>query len=177
MIAIESLSKTRFILWPVLCALVILFGVPAFGKPNEILAGKVVSVTDGDTISVLSHQAPVKVRLASVDCPEKAQPFGTLAKKFTADSCFGKQVEVSVLGRDRYGRLIGSVYLESGKCLNTELVKVGLAWWYEKYDPGNIMLSKLQQQAKDRRLGLWIQPQPIRPWEFRRQKKNQLEVR
>jgi micrococcal nuclease len=80
---------------------------PAFAEEFQ---GKVVGVADGDTITVLQGTTPVKIRLQAVDCPEKAQPFGTRAKQFTSEMVFGKVVTVKVATRDKYGRTVGWVY-------------------------------------------------------------------
>src|SRR5207247_5883541 len=96
----------------------------------EQFTGKVVGISDGDTISVLREGKAVKVRLYGVDAPEKAQAFGTQARKFTGDLVFQRDVTVVVHTTDRYGRLVGDVLLPDGLSLTQELVKAGLAWWY-----------------------------------------------
>src|SRR2546422_9117216 len=97
--------------------------------------GKVVGVTDGDTISVMHNGRAEKIRLHGIDCPEKGQAFGQRAKQFTSTLVFGKEVTVTVQDSDKYGRTIGEVTLLDGRVLNHELVKAGLAWWYRKYAP------------------------------------------
>lgn len=92
---------------------------------GESFTGKVVGITDGDTIKVMRDEKAVKVRLHGVDCPERRQAFGTVAKKYTSDLVFGKQVTVELRGKSYY-RLVGRVVLLDGRCLNEELVKAGL---------------------------------------------------
>ena len=95
----------------------------------EQFTGKVVGISDGDTISVLREGRAVKVRLYGVDAPEKAQAFGTQARTFTSDAAFQQTVTVEVHTTDRYGRLVGGVLFPDGRSLNQELVRAGMAWW------------------------------------------------
>ena len=111
--------------------LVLLCTPPIFAA--ETIEGKVVSVADGDTLTVLKGKEQVKVRLHGVDAPEKAQDFGTASRTFTSEACFGKEVTVEVKDTDRYGRKVGIVTLPDGRVLNHELVKAGLAHWYAAY--------------------------------------------
>jgi micrococcal nuclease len=94
--------------------------------------GKVVSVSDGDTIKVLKDGQQVKIRLAAIDCPEKKQPYGQKAKQFTADMVAGKVVKIWEIDTDRYGRIVGFVFI-GDKNLNKELLRAGLAWHYKQY--------------------------------------------
>ena len=121
---------------------------------SDTLRGKVVGVSDGDTISVMREGRAVKVRLAGIDCPEKGQPFGTRAERFTSDLAFGKEVTVGVKTTDRYGRIVGEVILLDDTSLNKELVYVGLAWWYRKYAPNDRTLKALETGARDAKRGL-----------------------
>lgn len=134
----------------------------------EILQGKVVGLSDGDTIEVLQIRRTVRIRLHGIDCPEMGQAFGMQAKRVASDLVFGKDVKVKVLTRDKYGRLVGIVNLEDGTNLNRELVRRGMAWWYVKYAPSDTELSMLQDTARSKKIGLWSQPNPIPPWQYRR---------
>jgi endonuclease YncB( thermonuclease family) len=109
----------------------------------------------------------VKVRLHGIDCPEKKQPFGTRAKRYTSDMAFGRQVTVQVQTTDRYGRIVGEVILPDGSSLNKELVFVGLAWWYRKYAPNDKTLKALEAGARAAKRGLWADKKPIPPWKWR----------
>ena len=129
--------------------------------------GKVVGVIDGDTIEVLHNRQAERIRLYGIDCPEKRQAFGTKAKQFTSQLVFGKTVTVRVNDRDKYGRTIGEVILLDGRNLNQELVRTGLAWWYRKYAPGDAALERLETEAREAQRGLWADPNPIPPWEWR----------
>ena len=138
--------------------------------PSVHFTGKVVEVTDGDTISVMHNGKAEKVRLSGIDCPEKSQAFGQRAKQFTSELVFGKDVTVTVHDTDKYGRTIGEVKLLDGRVLSQELVKAGLAWWYRKYAPGDTTLERLETEARNAKQGLWVDPNPIPPWEWRHKK-------
>ena len=137
---------------------------------ENTISGKVVSVTDGDTITVLdSSNTQHRIRIYGVDCPESHQDYGQKAKQFTSDLVFGKTVEVKVMDTDRYGRTVGIVNVD-GKCLNEELVKNGMAWFYGQYCKASFcsQWKQYQEEARSRKIGLWEIENPIRPWEFRR---------
>ena len=129
--------------------------------------GKVVGVTDGDTITVLHNGRGEKIRLNGIDCPEKAQAYGHKAKEAASVLVFGKQVTITTHGQDKYGRTIGDVILPDGTNVNHTLVKEGWCWWYRKYAPGNITLERLESEARDAKRGLWVEPNPMPPWEWR----------
>jgi len=133
------------------------------------IKGQVVSVSDGDTITVLQDSGQHKIRLYGIDSPEKKQDFGQKAKQFTSRMVFKQEVRVVAYDTDRYGRTVGVVYIGE-KCLNEELVKNGLAWVYKKYcsDVFCNHWLKLEQEARANKIGLWVYDNPIPPWEFRR---------
>ena len=134
--------------------------------------GKVVGVSDGDTITVMHNGKGEKIRLYGVDCPEKRQDFGQKAKKFTSSMAYGKIADVEPVTTDGYGRTVALVKVE-GKSLNEELLKAGLAWVYTKYcnKPFCNEWRKYEDQARQNKTGLWSMPNPVPPWEFRRGKK------
>ncbi len=136
-------------------------------------SGMVVGVTDGDTIKVMgTHNKQVKIRLYGIDCPEKSQAFGKKAKQFTSKLVFGKVVEVEVMDTDRYGRTVALVAVNK-QILNEELLKAGLAWVYYQYCHEIICHAWADYQfaAKLDKRGLWRDPDPIPPWEFRRKRR------
>ena len=132
--------------------------------------GKVVSVSDGDTITVMNNSRVERIRLYGVDCPEKHQDFGNRAKQFTSNMVFGKTVDVEPIDTDRYGRTVGLVKV-NGKSLNEEIIKNGFAWLYSQYchKPFCNTWYRYQEEAKQKRIGLWSMPNPVPPWEFRRE--------
>ncbi len=140
------------------------------GASTQTLAadftGRVVSVTDGDTITVLHNGKGERIRLHGIDGPEKRQAFGNRAKQFTSKLVFGETVTVQVMDRDRYGRTVGVVLLPDGRSLNHELVRAGLAWMYRRYT-NDQSLSDLEEEARVARRGLWADAEPVSPWEWR----------
>jgi len=137
---------------------------------EDALKGKVVSIADGDTLTVLAGTTQHKIRLHGIDCPERKQPFGARAKELTGALAFGKIVSVEVVDRDRYGRSVGIVTLPDGTIVNHALLKAGLAWWYRKYAPNDKTLAKLEATAKKSRIGLWSDASATAPWDWRRGK-------
>ncbi len=130
-------------------------------------AGRVVGVSDGDTITVLHNGKGERIRLHGIDCPEKRQAFGNRAKQFTSKLVFGTTVTVQVVDRDRYGRTVGLVLLPDGRSLNHELVKAGFEWWYWRYTPDDETLAQLEREARGAKRGLWADPHAVPPWEWR----------
>lgn len=130
-------------------------------------SGKVVKVSDGDTIQVMREGKAEKVRLAEISCPETNQAFGQAAKHFTLDFAAHKIVTVEIETRDRYGRTVGEVILADGSSLNRRLVEEGYAWCYRKYSKDN-SLGDLESKAITDKKGLWANKNPIAPWGWRR---------
>lgn len=129
--------------------------------------GKVVAVADGDTVTVLRGTEQIKVRFDGIDAPERKQPFGTRARQFVADACFGETVTVREKGEDRYGRMIAVIEMPDGKSLNLQCVEAGFAWWYRKYAPDSRQLADAEALARQESKGLWADPSPIPPWDWR----------
>lgn len=146
---------------------------------GDTITGKVVSISDGDTITVLdSSKTQHKIRLYGVDCPESHQDFGQKAKQFTSNMVFGQTVSVKSMDTDRYGRTVGLVDIGS-KSLNEELVKNGMAWIYDQYCKVSFcsQWNQYQEDARSRNIGIWSMPNPIPPWEFRRGKSENITSR
>ena len=154
---------------------------------SESLHGRVVGVSDGDTITVLDadHQQ-YKIRLSGIDAPEKAQPFGQRSKENLSHLVFGREVTVEWRKKDRYGRTVGKVMVAAPVCREVICPKTldachaqivaGMAWWYRQYareqEPGDAnRYEQSEQEARIRRIGLWSDPQPTPPWEWRKEKK------
>ena len=163
-----QLPNVRHPFFPFLFILILLFACR--DQKTAENGYKVIGVKDGDTIVLLQNNQPVTVRLYGVDCPEKNQDFGTQAKNFTSQLAFGKYVNLISKGSDRYGRTIGEIILPDGKSLNQELVANGYAWYYKAYanDP---KLGYLENDARRLERGLWSQPNPVAPWDFRKNKR------
>lgn len=132
------------------------------------LSGRVVGIADGDTLTLLTaDKRQVRVRLAGIDTPERAQPYGSRARQELSELAFGKEAEVAVQDTDRYGRTVGRVQA-GGVDVNAELVRRGAAWVYRRYnrDPS---LPALEADARAAGRGLWALPeaQRVPPWEWR----------
>lgn len=128
------------------------------------LSGKVVSIHDGDTITILQNKTQIKVRLFGIDAPELKQPYGKKSKQFLANLIAGEVVEVDENGKDRYKRMIGTIYL-NGADINAQMVANGYAWAYRKFSK---KYTAQESQAKKQGLGLWRDKEPTPPWERRK---------
>ena len=131
--------------------------------------GKVIAISDGDTFTLLtSDKQQIKVRLSEIDAPEKAQPFGTRSRQALSDLIFSKDVLVVQDDIDRYGRLVGQVYVGSIH-VNRKMVQEGMAWVYRQYMKDETLLQD-EQVAKEAKRGLWSLPstEQVPPWEWRK---------
>lgn len=133
-----------------------------------VILAMVVGISDGDTMTVLSDHQELKIRLAEIDAPEKRQAFGQRSKQSLADLCFNKEAEVTPQAKDRYGRTVARVKC-AGTDANAEQVRRGLAWVYDRYATDHSLYS-LQTEAQAAHRGLWADPAPIPPWQWRHQK-------
>lgn len=135
----------------------------------ETFTAKVVSVPDGDSLSIVRGGGKSeKVILYGIDCPEMGQEFGQEARAFTDGACYKKDVKIEESGKDSKGRIVGIVYLADGTNLNQQLVEKGLAWWSDKYAPNDKALKDLFSAAKTQKIGLWSSTtKPVPPWLFR----------
>lgn len=136
-------------------------------------SGKVIKISDGDTITVLlKGNTQKKLRLAEVDCPENGQAFGKNAKQFTSAQVFGKTVTFKETSTDRYGRSIAKIYYDNDKYLSKEVIKAGMGWWYFSYSKDD-SLGKLQEKAQQKKIGLWQDIHAVAPWEYRKMRREQ----
>jgi len=134
------------------------------------LVGKVVSIADGDTFTLLVQKTQYKIRLHGIDCPEKKQDYGEAARQFLDLMIAGDSVSVDELGKDRYGRTLGIVYVGNIN-VNEALLQKGLAWHYKNYDK-NPAWAQLEASARLARINIWSMPNPTPPWEWRRQSRH-----
>ena len=133
----------------------------------EEISGKVIKVADGDTLTILtSSKEQVRIRLASIDAPEKSQDFGNVSKKSLNSMCYGANANVVVQDTDRYGRKVGVVYC-NGIEVNLEQVERGLAWVYIKYAKEQKYFDA-ESRAKNKKIGIWSMDNLIPAWEFRK---------
>jgi endonuclease YncB( thermonuclease family) len=140
--------------------------MPLYAVHADTFDALVVGITDGDTIKVLKDDnEQLKVRLVEIDAPEKKQAFGNRSKQSLSDYCFKKTATLTEKGKDRFGRTLARVTC-NGVDVNAEMVKVGMAWVYDKYVTDR-SLYVLQDEAKAARRGLWADLHPVPPWEWR----------
>jgi endonuclease YncB( thermonuclease family) len=165
-------------------ALTLLLALAAHGKSSEAFEAQVIGITDGDTITVrVSNTPPYAIRLAGVDAPEKKQPFGNRAKQNLSNLVFGKTVHIEWTKKDKYGRIVGKVFVaQPGGCatppcratldVNLAQVASGFAWHYTQYEKEQSQQDRLayassERHAREQELGLWKDPHPVPPWEWR----------
>lgn len=152
---------------------VLLLALSTIGQA-EVIDGKVVGVLDGDTIDVLdAAHVKHRIRLAGIDAPEKRQAYGEKSKQSLSDMVFGEQVQVEAHKRDRYGRRVGKV-LVNGQDANLQQISLGMAWFYRQYESelspdDRSKYAGGELSARQNRLGLWADKNPVPPWGFRRQ--------
>jgi micrococcal nuclease len=151
----------------VLVAVLFIIACPTWALSQDAFTAKVIGVNDGDTLTVLRDRTSVKIRLDGVDAPESGQAFGNRARQAASSLAFGQVVTVRPKEYDRYGRLVAEVVLPDGRVLNHELVRQGSAWWFRRYAPDNATLATLEGEAREARRGLWADPKPTAPWEWR----------
>lgn len=132
--------------------------------------GRVVKVSDGDTVIVLVEAKQVRVRLDSIDAPELHQPFGKRSQQSLTQLCAARTARVADMGLDRYGRVVGRIACD-GVDANSEQVRRGMAWVFDRYAARNSPLYDLQSEARVMQRGLWADPHPVAPWEWRRRPK------
>ncbi|MCX8018848.1 MAG: thermonuclease family protein, partial [Rhodocyclaceae bacterium] len=129
----------------------------------EDFAGRIARVHDGDTLTLATSGKRIAIRLSGIDAPELAQPYGAQARAALASLALGREAVAHCVGRDRYGRYL--CHLEVGiDDVSARLVADGHAWSYR----GDADLYSLQGLARSRGLGLWAEPYPIAPWDWRR---------
>jgi endonuclease YncB( thermonuclease family) len=146
----------------------LLFGV----GHSQTIKGRVVAITDCDTLTVLDGQnQQQKIRLNGIDAPESSQDFGQVSKRNLSSLVFDRDVVVEWRKKDRYGRIVGTVKVSATNA-NLEQLKAGLAWYYRQY-AGDVapelrpIYDRAEADARAGKRGLWARPNPQPPWEYR----------
>ncbi|MDK4565260.1 thermonuclease family protein [Kingella kingae] len=166
------MKKSFFFLLLVLSLSANAQGAKVIPNMKSSLNCRVVGISDGDTFKCLTNdKTQVRVRLNSIDAPEKSQVFGQRAKNALSNMIFNKTVSLSFKNTDRYGRIIADVSV-AGNHVNKSMIVSGFAWVYREYVPAaeRSEYLELEAQAKAARRGLWADPNPIYPSQFRRKK-------
>ena len=165
-----------------LAALAILTALPAVAaeKPivipeGQAVTAKCVGVHDGDSMTLLidtpDGKRQSKIRLDAIDAPEVGQPFSNRSKQALSGMVFDKDCTVESLGPDKYGRVIGRVTV-GGKDVNAAMLEGGMAWHFARYDDRKSMADR-HEAARKACVGLWADPKPIPPWEWRKMSKEE----
>lgn len=153
--------------------LLIAFASVALGPFGTQIRGRVVGVTDGDTVTIIdSRHVQHKIRLAGIDAPEKSQAFGRVSKASLSRLTYQRDATIEVTKVDRYGREVGKL-LVGGRDICFEQIRSGNAWLYADYEMelssrDRVLYSQAMKDAKGARRGLWADPSPTPPWVFRR---------
>ena len=154
---------------------------------SKELKGKVVSIADGDTVTIVvadnsanskflqppssqpSSKKQYRIRLNDIDAPESKQAFGNKSKENLKNYIYQKDVVVKYESTDKYGRTLGTIYYQ-GKDINLQQVKDGYAWAYRHYSKKQDYIKE-EEKARQERKGLWADKNPINPYDFRRKYK------
>lgn len=144
----------------------LLFILSGYLFSNE-LTGKVIHISDGDTVHILTHEKEkYKIRLNDIDAPENKQDFGNKSKENLKKYIYNKNVSVIYNNKDKYGRILGTIYLNN-QDINLQQIKDGFAWVYRKYSK-NHFYYKAEKEAQNTKKGLWQDKNPIAPWIYRK---------
>lgn len=139
------------------------------------MTGICVGVSDGDSLLLeLPGGERVRVRLFGIDAPEKDQDFALPARKKLTRLVYDKQIRVEVQDMDKYGRYVGKVYA-GARYVNRFMLKEGLAWLYRHYAAGDELLAEAESRARAAGRGIWASSAPLRPRNFRSEKRKELE--
>ena len=141
----------------------------------EIIFGRVIGVSDGDTITVLdADKTEHKIRLMGIDAPEIKQDFGAASKQALSNYIYQKEVTVEYKKKDRYQRIVGKVILDKRDiCL--AMISDGMAWHYKDYEKEQSktdreLYSQAEVKAQNEKIGLWQSAHNVKPSEFRNAK-------
>lgn len=152
---------------------------PCLVSGDVSLAGKVISVQDGDTLTIVDEELKEhKIRINGIDAPESDQPYGKVSKENMIELSYGRIAALECHKADRYGRSVCTVWIE-GVDVGLSQLRMGLAWHYKKYQDEQApeqrqSYSDAEINAKKGMLGLWIRENSIAPWEWRKIKKGNL---
>jgi endonuclease YncB( thermonuclease family) len=148
-------------------------GLPAQASEERVLVGRVVAVTDGDTVTLLvAGREQHKVRIGGIDAPEKKQPFGQRSRQSLSDLVMHRTVQAQTHKRDRYGRWVATVWVD-GTDAGLHQIQHGMAWHYKAYEKEQTQTERLayaeaEDRARVRRVGLWADQAPVPPWDYRK---------
>ena len=141
-----------------------------------------VGISDGDTVTVQDNlHARHRIRLAGIDAPEKAQPYGDASKRHLSDLVFGEVVTVEYEKHDRYGRIVGKI-MKNGHDASLEQLRAGLAWHYKQYQreqsrADRNAYAEFEHEARQAHAGLWRDRIPVPPWTWRLEQRGRHRIK
>ncbi len=151
---------------------IVLFLINTIDSNADVLNGRVVGISDGDTITVLDKtRKEHKVRLMGIDAPEKSQAFGNEAKQTLSNYIYKKEVSVQYKKLDKYKRIVGKVSLD-GQDICLQMIRDGMAWHYTEYEKAQLktdrdLYREAEANAREMKIGLWHQADAVKPSDFR----------
>ncbi|PWM76382.1 MAG: hypothetical protein DBY32_09585 [Phascolarctobacterium sp.] len=140
-----------------------------FKYNDDVMCGVVITVYDGDTIKLKTHDEEYKIRFNGIDAPEYDQKYGEEAKNYLTSLINEKDICIKIHGVDKYNRLLATVFYNA-EDINYKMIKAGYAWHYKYYD-SNKKYEYAELEAKNEKLGLWKDLMPVPPWDYRHNKK------
>jgi len=166
---VKSVGRIRGVGWLALAVL----GLIPQALLAAVIHGRIVGVSDGDTVKVLdAAQRLHTVRLMGIDAPEKAQPYGQRSKQSLSEMVYQHNVSVESYKQDKYGRVVGKIRLKDGLDVCLEQIRRGMAWHYKQYAKeqtveDQVMYENSENEARNKKLGLWLDDSPTPPWLWR----------
>ena len=152
------------------CALVMCLATPVAAGDATPWRGKIYEIVDGDSLNVVRGKRRVmNVRLWGIDAPEHGQPWGREATE-RLKRYEGKKLLFEIADTDRHNRHIVKIYLPGGELLQEALAREGYAWWWQRYAPKAWGIARAMLEAVEAKRGLWADPKPVPPWQWRRAK-------
>ena len=149
-----------------LLSLVFFIASGAFAEPpRDVAYFSLKRVIDGDTIVTDEN---TRVRLWGIDTPEKDQRHGASAADALAEMLSDQKLYLKTMAVDKYGRTVGIIFNADGQDVNLQMVCAGHAWWYERYAKEAFDYKQCQQDASNSKRGLWVDENPVAPWDWRR---------
>ena len=156
-------------------AFVILLFIAGTAWAEINLVGKVISVQDGDTLTVVDEESrQVRIRIAGIDAPEKDQPYGSVSGAHLVELALGRLAAAACPKTDRYGRSVCTVWINDVDVGLAQL-RAGFAWHYKRYAPEQSTeqrkaYAEAEEKARAMTLGIWLQSEATAPWDWRRRK-------
>ena len=130
--------------------------------------GTVIKIVDGDTYDILfDDKTTERIRMEGIDAPERGMAFYKVSKDYLGALCFGQTIRIERTNRDRYGRTVAKTFLGNGNELGFLMIQAGYAWHFKKYS-ADAQLANAEIEARNKRIGLWVDETPIAPWENRK---------